>query len=135
MCYTTDEEHGGFAAEPGSNYSWWYQSGAELEENGYSTILQSYSGGGYVLRNASRLLKRTPHMHSFGTEFYKHAHSRLDLSDLKASGWFSPATSVYFHDFTLFSAGAVSYKLMCLVLSCSHLPAESVTDCSLRTPT
>ena len=115
MQWVKTEETGGFEPEAGTNYTWGYRPAGELEESGYSTVLDSYSGGGYVLRNTSQLLKRVPHMHSFGTEFYTHAHARLNLDDLRATGWFSPSSRVFFHDFTLFSAAANAYVTVRLV--------------------
>ena len=102
-------------ASANSNFSFTYNSAAELEEVGYSTVLQAYSGNGYILRNMSNLLKRVPTRHAEGSELYQYAHSRLDLDDLHDSGWLSPSTTAIFHDFTLFSAGANAYVTVRLV--------------------
>lgn len=88
-CYDdTTSEEGGWASL--NNISWSYQTAAQTEEASYNVPAKGlfgrfYNGDGYVLDSAviSELLQRPPTKVSEGTEFYRFAHSRLDLSDVE----------------------------------------------------
>ena len=128
------EETDGFTSS-NANFSFEHKKATELQEMPYSTMLQSYSGDGYILKNVSELLKREPTRQAQGNELYQFAHSRLNLDDFMQSGWLSTSTTAIFHDFTLFSAGANAYVTvrpaddmqMLLITCCTPLTFSGVS--------
>jgi hypothetical protein len=116
-CYNSDEDSGGWSMTEDGYFGSSYFEADEISERAYSSNNRnSYSGSGYLLNNVSQLLRRVPTRHSEGTEFYRFAHSRLNIDDMLATGWLHPQTRAIFHDFTLFSPAASAYVNVRLVV-------------------
>ena len=85
-CTVNVEDTLPFGGKHGKLYT--HSTGSELNQGSHPGYLRPlYSGGGYLLHNVSKYIRRPLSKRVDGTEFLPFPHALVDLTDLWETGW------------------------------------------------